>query len=698
MHPIPSYVVINFLAAAVPNLSLVLMFALHVLVRKQPLTADAAFTAMTLSRTLRKNLSMATNMSRMISAAAVSAKRLDRYLNNVTPLVRHPVGPLQIRNGLFRLHKKATFSLRISVDFVEGGLNVVTGASGSGKSTLLLAILGETLVESGTVTRPQDIAFASQQPWLQNDTIRGNILFHSDYEEARYNHVVNACGLPVDFNEFPERDATEVGESGASLSGGQKSRVALARALYSKAPVLLLDDIFSALDAKTAASVWKDCFCGEMLKGRTVVLVSQLPWVASQADITVALENGTVKEVVKNPDVVRRTVSLDQHQADEGSVDTAVELSAADSPPTQASGSDGTANGHVKSVKNKRRDEVTQEALSTGKVNRFQFYHYLRYFGHPLLVFVSLMATVLCVVVTVGATLWIAMWVDASSKQTTANVGFYMGIYACFSFGEVLLATFATIVYEWGGWHAARTLHGSLMEAMMKAPLSWYKTTPTGRVVNRFSGDLASLDNSIPAMIRTSLDTAVRLCFQVVAVGSVLPVFMIPAALCCSAGIVAGEMYTRTVVMVKRLVSSAQSPLFSQLSDSLAGLTVIRARASMPDVFGGLLAQKLRLYERSAQAQYNANRWVALKIDMTTTIVTVAAGAIAVSKVGVVAAGLVGFSLTNATNLSALIITLVRSMNDLEVEMQSVSQSLSSPSASYIASQRVAVIDQPQVP
>lgn len=233
---------------------------------------------MTLSRTLRKNLAMATNMSRMITAAVVSAKRLDRYINNVTPLVRHPTGPLRIRNGSFRLHKKALFALRdISVDFVEGGLNVVTGASGSGKSTLLLAILGETLVESGTVTRPQDIAFASQQPWLQNDTIRGNILFNSDYEEARYNRVVNACGLPIDFNEFPERDATEVGESGASLSGGQKSRVALARALYSKAPVLLLDDIFSALDTKTAASVWKDCFCGELLRGRTIVLVSNFP-------------------------------------------------------------------------------------------------------------------------------------------------------------------------------------------------------------------------------------------------------------------------------------------------------------------------------------------------------------------------------------------------------------------------------------
>lgn len=255
------------LTEAIPTLSLVLIFTLQVLVRKEPLTADVAFTSITLVRILRRNLSMASTMSRSFTAATVSIKRLDRYFQNTSPLCSHPVGPLCISNATFRRKKKASFTLQdISINFVEGGLNVVMGQSGSGKSTLLMSILGETILEAGSITCPKDIAYASQSPWLQNETIRENILFNSPFEQVRYDRVVNACGLPIDFNEFPERDETEVGENGASLSGGQKSRVALARALYSKASLILLDDVFSALDAKTSALLWEEAFCGDLRK------------------------------------------------------------------------------------------------------------------------------------------------------------------------------------------------------------------------------------------------------------------------------------------------------------------------------------------------------------------------------------------------------------------------------------------------
>lgn len=160
---------------------------------------------------------------------------------------------------------------------------------------------------------------------------------------------------------------------------------------------------------------------------------------------------------------------------------------------------------------------------------------------------------------------------------------------------------------------------------------------------------LSSSANFGIIVLRLCLEMLTRLFFQIAAVGSVLPIFMLPAAACCAAGILAGELYTRTAVAVKRLVSSSQSPLYAQFADSLAGLPVIRARANMPHIFGDQLADKLRVFSKASEAQFNSNRWVALKIDMMTTLVTVAAGAIAVSKAGLVAAGLVGFSLTNAT-------------------------------------------------
>ncbi|KAK5628524.1 hypothetical protein RRF57_004239 [Xylaria bambusicola] len=667
------FICLGQLTECIPTLALLLMFGLHTVVRKEKLTAEIAFTSISLVRTLRRNLSMAAQYSRHFTGALVSLRRIDRYFDNVTPLLRHPDGPLKITNASLRRHKRATFSLNdISIDFVEGGLNVVTGPSGSGKSTLLLAILGETLLESGLVTCPRDIAYASQSPWLQNETIRGNILFNSSFEQVRYDRVIEACGLTVDMDEFPERDETEVGENGASLSGGQKSRVALARALYSKAPVILLDDIFSALDAKTSAMLWKEAFCGDLLRGRTVVLVTQLPWIAPQADLTIVLENGQIKGLQQNIGITRHTVSIDEVALDESNLDATMEVAATNAAETNGASLNGNdPNGHVKSAASKRQDEVTQEALKTGQTARLQFFSYMRLFGSPLHAFLAILMSVLSNASFVGTTLWLAVWVDAYEKDDAYDVAFYLGIYAVWTFGDTFFNGLTYVCYELGGWRAARTLHNNFMRAIVNVPLSWFKTTPVGRIVNRFSRDMASLDTNIIGMLRMTIENAVRLCFQSFAVSAVLPVFMVPVAACCFLGIIAGEIYTRTAVAVKRLVSSAQSPVFAHFADSLAGLQVIRARAGMPETFGNQLADKLRVLEQAMEAQFNCNRWIALRIDMMTTLVTVAAGAIAVSKAGVVAAGIVGFSLSNATTLNTLIVILVRAMNEVEVELQS---------------------------
>ncbi|KAI8958994.1 P-loop containing nucleoside triphosphate hydrolase protein [Daldinia sp. FL1419] len=668
------YIALNQLTEAIPNLSLVLIFALQVLARKEPLTADVAFTAITLVRTLRRNLSQASQMSRGITAASVSVKRLDRFFYNTTPLRSHPVGPPRISNATFRRNKNASFALKdISIDFVEGGLNVVTGPSGSGKSTLLMSILGETILESGEISCPNDIAYASQSPWLQNETIRENILFNSPFEQVRYDRVINACGLPIDFNEFPERDGTEVGENGASLSGGQKSRVALARALYSKASMILLDDVFSALDSKTSALLWEEAFCGDLLKGRTVVLVTQMPWVPPQADLSVTLENGSVKDIQQNLGVVRKSVTLNAKTLDDDDddVDTTVETPVSKGIETNGAANGKKTNGNIKSTQDRNRDEVAQEAMKTGQTARLQFFQYMRLFGNPFYAILAIIMSTLSTATFVGTGLWIAVWVDAYGKDDAYDIAFYLGIYALWSLADAVFNGLTYIAYENGGWYAARSLHSTFIKTMLSVPLSWYRATPVGRVVNRFSRDMDSIDSTLAGMLRLCVEMVTRLGFQIAAVGSVLPVFMLPAAACCAVGIAAGEMYTRTSVAIKRLVSSSQSPVFAQFADSLAGLAVIRAHANMPQIFGNQLADKLRVFEKATEAQYNCNRWVALKVDMATTLVTVAAGAIAVSQAGLVAAGLVGFSLTNATTLSQLIILLVRASNELEIELQS---------------------------
>lgn len=182
---------------------------------------------------------------------------------------------------------------------------------------------------------------------------------------------------------------------------------------------------------------------------------------------------------------------------------------------------------------------------------------------------------------------------------------------------------------------------------------------------------MASLDNQLSRMLQGTQQLAVELVFRLGAVTAIMPIFILPGLFSCIVGLVAGEMYTRTAVVVKRLVSSSQSPVFSQFNDDMAGIQIIRARKGIAKSFGNLLAERLRPFNRANETNYNLNRWVGLRIDFVTALVMSCAGAIAISKVGLIPAGLVGFSLTNASGLSSTILYLVRLANELEVELQS---------------------------
>lgn len=456
-----------------PMVALVAMFSLYTAVLKEPLTAQVAFTTLTLVATMRSNITMLGYFSKHLMNAKISVERLDRYFNSTKPLIQFPEGPLCIKDAAFKRNQSADFVLKdVSIDFVEGGLNTVQGASGSGKTTLLLAILGETIKEAGEVTRPGDVAFSSQTPWLQNETIKNNILFSSEYEEARYKRVIEACCLPVDLAELADGDETEVGENGTALSGGQKSRLALARALYSKAPLLLLDDIFSALDAKTAASVWELCFCSDLLKGRTVVLVTQINWIAEQSDLTVKLENGAIVSKEQNIGVVRKSVQIAKDEV-EGDTDKPLN-------GTDENGAHGTSNGDGKAKKPTpaKKNEIDDEMKATGKTGRLSFFQYMVYFGGVGYAIFALFSTFMALGVYYGINLWVGIWVDEVDSGNSRDISYYLGIYTGLAVGSIVLDALQFLIYANGGWNAAKRLHADFIRSVLNVSLDWFKVMP----------------------------------------------------------------------------------------------------------------------------------------------------------------------------------------------------------------------------
>ena len=295
----------------IPLLTLFVMFSCYTLGMGQSLTSATAFTSLSLIEILRSQFAWISRTTRFVAQAKASLGRIDHYFETFIDMQHHPEGPPSLSNATLSRSRASKFKLRnITLHFIKQGMNVVTGPSGSGKTSLLLSLLGETILEAGEVTCPRDVAYASQSAWLQNDTIRNNILFNSAFELIRYDRVVDACCLLQDLGQLPQCDLTLVGENGTVLSGGQRQRLALARVIYSKASTIFLDDVFPALDVTTAVHLYNHCFCSDLLHGRTVILVTQIPWIGEQADFEVRLDGGVVKFVEAREGVVRIPISV----------------------------------------------------------------------------------------------------------------------------------------------------------------------------------------------------------------------------------------------------------------------------------------------------------------------------------------------------------------------------------------------------
>lgn len=268
-----------------------------------------------------------------------------------------------------------------------------------------------------------------------------------------------------------------------------------------------------------------------------------------------------------------------------------------------------------------------------------------------------------------GITYWLSIWTGTYSEDKNSRSMFYLSIYAAVIGLFLILQLTNNLVYQYGGWMAAKKMHSKLVTAVLSAPVSWFDENPIGRAINRFGNDTRSMDTLLIDWLRMSIENGLRFLLRIASIASIMPIFALPAAVICTAGFAVGEMYTRAQISIKRLVSVNYSPVFSHFTDSLAGMSVIRARNGMNEVFQNLLAEKLAVHSRSAEALYNSNRWVSVRSDFCAASVSAAAGCVAYFKSG--SPGLVGFSLSNAIGLSQTILTLVRTMNELEVELNS---------------------------
>ncbi|KAM0668486.1 hypothetical protein ACQRIU_002048 [Beauveria bassiana] len=506
---------LSLIANFFPILSLVSILALHVGIRKLPLTASTAHTTIQLLQIVSNCLVFLALVRAGFSRAMVSLRRFDRFFRSLTPLDTYTEGDVEIRDGTFQRTKGTEFHLcDINIKFFQNGLNVVTGTSSSGKTSLLLALLGETHKKSGSVVRQKDAAYSSQTPWLQAGTIQENILFYNAYDEKRYRKVVDACCLTVDFEEMEHGDQTVIGSGTVALSGGQQARVALARALYSSASLLLLDDIFSALDTRTSLKLWNGVFCSDLLQKRTVILVTQNTWIADEANVVIVMDNGRVQSVSRREKHVRKAKPIQK-------IAVSRELPA--EPRTYIPTDENAHNEETEAV------VADQERPVTGSVSSIlEVFTYLIYFGGSLIATMTVVTCFLHTGAGIYTNYWLSRWVGRADGSES-SILYYLMVYIGLSYLTEAIDGIRMMAFSRGIMVAAGSLHVDVINAVMAAPLSWFTEQAISETLNSLSGDISCLDQSIYNSIVSVISNIIQSILMIGTIASKLPVFPLPA-------------------------------------------------------------------------------------------------------------------------------------------------------------------------
>ncbi|KAF9078002.1 hypothetical protein BDP27DRAFT_1207896 [Rhodocollybia butyracea] len=570
------------------------------------------------------------------------------------------------------------FFLRIEkVVFRHDCVNLIQGPTGSGKTAMLLALLGELhfipTSQDSWFNLPRGkyakgVAYAAQESWVLNETIKNNILFHSPYNEERYRQVLYQCALERDLSLFDAGDDTEIGEKGLSISGGQRARLTLARAVYSDAKVLLLDDVLAALDVHTAKWIVEKCFLGSLMKDRTVILVTHNTALTFPiASLVVTMKDGRVtsQEVTRAADVQSEVETIEATASkisDTNSLDVepaTLEDKSADAKKDQGSG------GKL----------VMDEEVQVGHISWAAIKLYATGLGgrFPILFFVTWIATLtVSHLVVVSQTWYLGFWASQYEIKDPGDVpvALYLAGYAGIVLSTVIISACTTMNYIYGTTRASYYVHQRLVASILGTTMRWLDKTPMSRIITRSTQDINSVDVAIVASLREFADVCIRLLSRLGAVLLFSPIFLLPGFFILAIGVVTGSVYFKAQMSVKREMSIAKAPVLGHFGATISGLISIRA-------YG---AQKLSLvqmqtrtdrHSRIARIFNNLQRWMAVRINILSAVFTTS---LAWYMVYVLhqSASVTGFSLNMAVSFSSAIFSFILQFNALEARSNSL--------------------------
>ncbi|XP_065867125.1 ABC transporter C family member 13 isoform X1 [Euphorbia lathyris] len=567
----------------------------------------------------------------------------------------------------------------VTLSVRKGSFVAIIGEVGSGKSSLLAAILGEMQLIHGSVHMSGSLTYVPQVPWILSGTIRDNILFGKNYESKRYSDTIRACALDVDISLMAGGDMAHIGEKGVNLSGGQRARLALARAIYHGSDVCMLDDVLSAVDAEVARWILHNAICGPLTDKKTRILCTHNIQAISSADMIVVIDKGHVKWVGNSADWALSSYSA---FSAENKFDTFPNLH---EPECSINSSIEGTNSLLLETESTHFSEGAQDIVEVElrKEGRVDFDVYKNYaaFSGWLITVVICLSAILMQASRNGNDLWLSYWVDRTGSSQADSISFYLVVLCIFCIANSSLTLVRAFSFAFGGLRAAVQVHNTLLNKLIDAPVEFFDQTPAGRILNRLSSDLYTIDDSLPFILNILLANFVGLLGIAVVLSYVQVAFLL---LLLPFWFIYSKLqffYRSTSRELRRLDSVSRSPIYSTFTETLGGSSTIRAFKT-EDYFLAKFNEHVTLYQRTSYSEIIASLWLSLRLQLLAALIIsfVAVMAVVGSRgylpISFGTPGLVGLALSYASPIVSLLGSFLTSVTETEKEMVSVERAL----------------------
>ncbi|KAI8928981.1 hypothetical protein BC831DRAFT_45566 [Entophlyctis helioformis] len=472
--------------------------------------------------------------------------------------------------------KDAGWTLRnINLTIPRGKLVAVVGTVGSGKSSLLNALIGEMKRVSGIVSFSGSLGYAPQQAWIQNASVKDNILFGLPYDEARYLATIRDCALEKDLEILPDGDLTQIGERGINLSGGQKQRINIARLVYFNSQIALLDDPLSAVDAHVGRYLFDNCLQGA-LAGKTRILVTHQLHFLPRVDYVVVMKDGEVAEQGTYAELMtadgefatlmRSYGGVDEADENDEEADSDSEEEANAKTAADASNSKRIGEALAKKTGNGTRELMQTEERATGTVKTSVWTAYIKAAGGFSFIIFGLILALSQQGARTGNDIWLVIWTN--NQISGFGLAQYISVYMAWGVLQAILTNITSIFFATHGLRAARYLHQAAARRVMRAPTAFFDMTPLGRIINRFSKDQDGIDSGIVESLSFFLNTFLTALSVFALIIYSTPLFVAPLVPVLVIYYIIQMYYRESSRELKRLDSISRSPLYAHIGET----------------------------------------------------------------------------------------------------------------------------------